>query len=1215
MRVIFVAIFLQIATSAFLEGYNVTNEYVVEFKDSIDIVDVARKDNVIYVVGNGNDQGYNESFVSASDGSFTDWTQNIPEPFGAMQFIAVEEDTVVVGGKTGLVYLNRYTGEIRKTISPTSLGSCKYSADEDSFPIIFQSGRYSNGQLLVSGICNCKDQSNGLMFECMAFAARVKSDDSFYLIQEVHRDYIDSFSGTLNLGLVTDIYPMKNGTIYFAQAWNPTTHTRYHVSKIIRASKLVLHHVHSLLDNDVRPAMPSCKFLPDDGDIYLHVGNHLLSDDDFFDSAVMLPRLGSEVAMKVDVVGGEVWMLEGNFGERTVLRSASTDGNVLSTNDLTSSVTYPAGMLFFDNDDTIAVFAQKLPSRKTFTTRVIGISGDSPTNPVAACDADYWGKGCDGECKCSSVAKCRSGKFGDGVCDCGRNFYGDSCAACDCREENGVCNSGKSGDGQCFACDYESHGELCDKPCDCTEGRTCMNLPHNSTTAGCLLLNMASFKVVNDDSDNGYKANPVIVLLAVGFLFTVIGVGLCCLREACAKVDFEEERRPLMDPEQFDEPADPNNWEEIRRQEAEAAEREKEVKETEERDKERKEEFEQEVSKIYGSLLGGSQTEEPDLRAFAKNYPTATVVVEKILGGPKDFISFHELLASMEQFDVNLNKKQAQEIYNEIDRTMKQDIENKKKEPQWEPLPELDSSNGDLAQEEFKFDADYDEVIPNDAAKRKFARELEDSMKEIAPQVQVANVKPGSIIALVRGPSSQLTLVRESVTTSDITLPSFGKLLFVIPEVVKEESSEELADKEVVDLQENSGMEDVIAENMQNQTKEELEGLKDKDLVNPNSIAGMESALAQKLQKQKMDNQAEEAERKELEELRKKDSVNPDSQKAMQDMLAGKLQKQKIDNQAEDAKQDELKDLENQDLVNRQSQKNMEDLLADKIQEQTVYNQADAAQSEELKNLEEQDLVNEQSKEAMQNMLADKIEKQKVDNRAEAVEREELKDLESQDLVNEQSKQAMQKMLSEKIEKQKVDNKIEGAERQELNELADKDLVNDASKAAMSDLLESRKMPSPSPEEVEEEVKDLEEEDDVAVKEKADSIAVKEKEVVQQEEAINTDSPVVPGESEFDRVHRKLCDLIGPVGKEDLNVGDFEDKFMTAHYVLEELINIPDDDPLPRQVVRECLEKTQGEDIEKWKHVFNEIRSTIIDDINSDPELQDLYNHDELASL
>jgi len=72
---------------------------------------------------------------------------------------------------------------------------------------------------------------------------------------------------------------------------------------------------------------------------------------------------------------------------------------------------------------------------------------------------------------------------------------------------------------------------------------------------------------------------------------------------------------------------------------------------------------------------------------------------------------------------------------------------------------------------------------------------------------------------------------------------------------------------------------------------------------------------------------------------------------------------------------------------------------------------------------------------------------------------------------------------------------------------------------------------------------------------------------------------------------------------------------MTAHYVLEELINIPDDDPLPRQVVRECLEKTQGEDIEKWKHVFNEIRSTIIDDINSDPELQDLYNHDELASL
>jgi len=1185
MSAIFVAFFLNIALSDFLEGYNVTNEYVVDFKDSIDIVDVAQRNNVIYVVGNGDDQGYNESFVRASDGSLTDWTQNIPDPFGAMQFITVSEEMVVVGGKTGLVYLNRYTGEIIKTISPTSLGSCKYSADEDGFPIIFQSGRYSSGKLLVSGICNCKDQSNGLMFECMAFAARVKSDDTFYLLQEVHREYIDSFSGTLNLGLVTDIYPMKNGTIYFAQAWNPTSHTRYHVSKISRSSKLVLRSVHNLLDNDARPAMPSCKFIADDNDFYLHVGNHLLSDDDFFDSAVMLPRLGSEVAMKVDVVAGEVWMLEGNFGERTVLRSASTDGNVLSTTDLTSSVTYPAGMLFFDNDDTIVVFAQKLPSRRTFTTRVIGISDDSPSNPVAACDAGYWGEDCEGECKCASAAKCRSGKFGDGVCDCGRNFYGDSCAACDCREENGVCNSGKSGDGTCFACDYESHGELCDKPCDCAEGRTCMNLPHNSTTAGCLLLNMASFKVINDDADKGYKANPMIVILSFVFLSCVVGLGLMCCREAFSTGNSEEDREIrqslLGSGDETHQQENPRWFEDVNQQTA--AEREKQENEK----KRKEEEFQQEVWKIY-LLLGGSENEDekPDLVAFAKKYPTATVVLEeRILDGPKESITAQELIAAMEQFDPNKNKRQAQEIYKEIDRTMKQDIQNKSKETQWEPLPEFDISNSDLSQEEFKFNANYDEIIPDDRAKRKFARELEDSIKKDAPKVKVAEVKRGSIIALVRGPSSQLTVVRESLASSDIHLPSFGKLPFV-PEV---EELEDLADKEVD-----------FPEYLQNQTEEELKELRERDPVNPKSQRAMQNMVAGKFEKQKMDDQAEGAKRDELKDLENKDLVNPQSQKKVGDLLAGKIQKQKVDNRVDAAERKELKNLENQDLVNPQSKEKVGALLAGKIQKQKVNNRADAAERKELKNLEKQDLVNPQSKEKVGNLLAGKIQKQKLDNLADAAGRKELKNLEEQDLVNPQSKKDMESMLAEKMRKQKIDNKMEDAERQELSNLAAKDLVNPASQAAMSDLLKSRKKPTSSFEEA---------------KEDANSVMISDVDLPPdlQEEAM--DSSIIPGESEFDRVHRKLCDLIGPVGEEDLNVEDFEENFIAAHYLLEEMIKIPDDKPLPRQVVRECLVKTQGEDIEKWKHVFNETREAIKDDIKDDPELKDLYNQDELDSL
>ena len=87
-----------------------------------------------------------------------------------------------------------------------------------------------------------------------------------------------------------------------------------------------------------------------------------------------------------------------------------------------------------------------------------------------------------------------------------------------------------------------------------------------------------------------------------------------------------------------------------------------------------------------------------------------------------------------------------------------------------------------MAEETLKFDGDYATLIPDDEAKMKFARELEASLQKVTPEIRVADIRPGSIIAVVRGPSEAISLTRESASKG-VSLPSFGALSYIPPAV------------------------------------------------------------------------------------------------------------------------------------------------------------------------------------------------------------------------------------------------------------------------------------------------------------------------------------------------------------------------------------------------------------------------------------------------
>merc|ERR1711974_235273 len=125
----------------------------------------------------------------------------------------------------GIVFLEKNTGNITKTLTPDKMGSCSYS-ETDAFPIIYQRASVINDYLYISGICNCQDQPGMWLFECTTFVVRYALGiNTFVELHENKRDYIDSFPGVYNMALLTDVISLDEETIYFAEAWYPTDDT------------------------------------------------------------------------------------------------------------------------------------------------------------------------------------------------------------------------------------------------------------------------------------------------------------------------------------------------------------------------------------------------------------------------------------------------------------------------------------------------------------------------------------------------------------------------------------------------------------------------------------------------------------------------------------------------------------------------------------------------------------------------------------------------------------------------------------------------------------------------------------------------------------------------------------------------------------------------------------------------------------------------------
>jgi len=131
----------------------------------------------------------------------------------------------------------------------------------------------------------------------------------------------------------------------------------------------------------------------------------------------------------------------------------------------------------------------------------------------------------------------------------------------------------------------------------------------------------------------------------------------------------------------------------------------------------------------------------------------------------------------------------------------------------WKPLPPLDQSDSNIDEVSFRFDADYDSLIPNEAAKLKFARELEISLQAVVPGIMVADILRGSIIALVRGSTDRLSFARDAVASTGLSLPSFGTLPLIPKIEPQTEENQELVldniDPIPEEVEENSVVEDV----------------------------------------------------------------------------------------------------------------------------------------------------------------------------------------------------------------------------------------------------------------------------------------------------------------------------------------------------------------------------------------------------------------------
>jgi len=353
--------------------------------------------------------------------------------------------------------------------------------------------------------------------------------NTFVELHENKRDYIDSFPGVYNMALLTDVISLDEETIYFAEAWYPTDDTLYAVTTLDSKGSVIKEFDTKIIDDPTRPTLPSIDFLTDEGELYLHIAGHFLSDRDGFAHATKLPQLGKS-ALRVTMKDGLFWMLEGSFQERTILRSVNLAGEVVSTTDLSADDTYPVTLVFDDMDNDIWVYANAVPGLETFHIVVTGVAMETPTSTQAACAKGFWGSECNEECaSCPSPGICRDGIFGDGDCDCGVDGYGSTCSPCRCPDERGTCDSGKKGSGVCFACEFGYHGILCESICDCGSGETCVNAASNQTS-GCMAHGMAM--VVHGDENT---RNPLLILGIFLLICLLIGVCMLYIREACTR--------------------------------------------------------------------------------------------------------------------------------------------------------------------------------------------------------------------------------------------------------------------------------------------------------------------------------------------------------------------------------------------------------------------------------------------------------------------------------------------------------------------------------------------------------------------------------------------------------------------------------------------------------------------------------------------------------
>jgi len=94
-------------------------------------------------------------------------------------------------------------------------------------------------------------------------------------------------------------------------------------------------------------------------------------------------------------------------------------------------------------------------------------------------------------------------------------------------------------------------------------------------------------------------------------------------------------------------------------------------------------------------------------------------------------------------------------------------------------------AQGNPSESSIFLDANYEDLIIDDTAKKIFSDELELQLKQVAPEVTVSEILPakeGKIQATLHGTKDQVLLAKHFLAPTGVSLPSFGHLDFFEPE-------------------------------------------------------------------------------------------------------------------------------------------------------------------------------------------------------------------------------------------------------------------------------------------------------------------------------------------------------------------------------------------------------------------------------------------------